>query len=97
MFPKSVKNLATVKTIQFIHSNHLQGSLVSRDYFFKGQSNEIFDPQYFSSFEPAWATDQWVKQVSILLTFSQSYSNFSIEKTYFSQYHTARSQKNIIL
>ena len=47
MFPKSVNNLATVKTIQFIHSNHLQGSLVSRDYFFKGQSNEIFDPQYF--------------------------------------------------
>ena len=58
MFPKSVKNLATVKTIQFIHSNHLQGSLVSRDYYFKGQSNEIFDPQYFSSFEPAWASAQ---------------------------------------
>ena len=26
----------------------------------KGQSNEIFDPHVFSSFEPAWATDQWV-------------------------------------
>ena len=23
----------------------------------KGQSNEIFDPQFFLSFEPAWATD----------------------------------------
>ena len=29
----------------------------------KGQSNEIFDPQFFASFEPAWATDQWVKIV----------------------------------
>ena len=27
----------------------------------KGQSNEIFDLQYFSTFEPAWATDYWVK------------------------------------
>ena len=27
----------------------------------KGQSNEIFDPHFFSSFEPVWATDQWVK------------------------------------
>ena len=27
----------------------------------KGQSNEIFYPQYFPSFEPACATDQWVK------------------------------------
>ena len=23
----------------------------------KGQSNEIFNPQFFLSFEPAWATD----------------------------------------
>ena len=75
MFPKSVKNLATVKTIQFIHSNHLQGSLVSRDYFFKGQSNEIFDPQYFSSFEPAWATDQWVKYFRIWFSFRREIQN----------------------
>ena len=27
----------------------------------KGQSNEIFDLQFFSSFKPAWATDQWSK------------------------------------
>ena len=27
----------------------------------KGQSNEIFDLQFLSSFEPAWATDPWVK------------------------------------
>ena len=32
-------------------------------FYLKGQSNEIFDPQFFSSFEPAWATDQWVKTV----------------------------------
>ena len=43
----------------------------------KGQSNEIFDLQFFSSFEPAWATDQWVKIFSILVKFSLSYSNFS--------------------
>ena len=27
----------------------------------KGQSNEIFDPQFVSSFELVWATDQRVK------------------------------------
>ena len=26
----------------------------------KGQSNEIFDPQFFSSFKLVWATYQWV-------------------------------------
>ena len=41
-----------------------------------GPSKEIFDPHFFSSFEPAWATDQWVKIVSILVKISQSYSNF---------------------
>ena len=43
----------------------------------KGQSNEIFDLQFFSSFEPAWAKDLWVKIFSILVKFSLSYSNFS--------------------
>ena len=42
----------------------------------KGQSNEIFDTQFFSSFEPAWATDQWVKIVLFLVSFSPRYSNF---------------------
>ena len=42
--------------------------------FLKGQSNKIFDPQFFS-FEPAWATDHWVKIVS----FSPRYSKFSIK------------------
>ena len=57
-----------------------------------GPSKEIFDPHFFSSFEPAWATDQWVKIVSILVKISQSYSNFSV-------YHTAQSQspRSIIL
>ena len=41
----------------------------------KGQSNEIFDPQFFSSFEPAGATYQWVKIVSFLVSFSPRYSN----------------------
>ena len=42
----------------------------------KGQSNKIFDPQFFSPFVPAWATDQWVKMVSILVLFSLRYSYF---------------------
>ena len=42
----------------------------------KGQSSEIFDLQFFSSFEPALATDQWVKIFSTLVKLSPSYSNF---------------------
>ena len=61
----------------------------------KGQSNEIFDPQFFASFEPAWATDQWDKIVWWLCSFSPIYSNFSIEKTDSAQYDTALSQKEI--
>ena len=44
-------------------------------------SNEIFYLQFNSPFEPAWATDQWVKIFSIFVWFSLRYSNFSIEKT----------------
>ena len=44
----------------------------------KGQSNEIFDP-HFSSFEPAQATDQWVKIFSILVKILPSYSNFLLK------------------
>ena len=40
----------------------------------KGQSNEIFDPQFFSSFETALSTHQWVKIFAILVKNSQSYS-----------------------
>ena len=47
----------------------------------KGQSNEIFDLLFFSSFQPAWATDQWVKIFSYLVLFSPRYSNFNCEKT----------------
>ena len=59
-----------------------QTERVSRDLFIylklilKGQSNEIFDLQFFSSFEAALATDQWVNIFSILVKNSQSYSNF---------------------
>ena len=52
----------------------------SASYYLKGQSNEIFDPQFFSSFEPTWATDQWVKIVSFLVSFLPRYSNFSVKK-----------------
>ena len=43
----------------------------------KGQSNEIFDLQFFI-IELTWATDQWVKIFSIFVKFLLSYSNFSI-------------------
>ena len=49
-------------------------------FYLKGQSNEIFDPQFFSSFEPAWATDQWVKTVSLLVLFSPRYSYLASKK-----------------
>ena len=45
-------------------------------FLLKGQSSEIFDLQFFSSFEPALATYQWVKIFSILVKNLQSFSNF---------------------
>ena len=62
----------------------------------KGQSNEILDTQFFSSFEPAWATDQWVNIVSFLgLVFAEILEFFRSSV----QYHTTRSQvlRSIIL
>ena len=50
----------------------------------KEQSNEIFDPQFFSSLE-------LVKIFSNLVLFLPIYSKFSIEKTDSVQYHTARN------
>ena len=49
-----------------------------KSWLLKGQSNEILD-LLFSSFEPALATDQWIKIFSILVKNSQSYSNFKSE------------------
>ena len=49
----------------------------SMSYTLKGQSNEIFDPQFFSSFEPTWATDQWVKIFCFLVSVSPRYSSFT--------------------
>ena len=45
-------------------------------FFIKGTVQRDFRPPFFSSFEPAWATDQWVKILSILVKFSLSYLNF---------------------
>ena len=42
----------------------------------KEQFNETFEPQFFSSFELAWVTDQWVKIFSKFVSFSPRYSNF---------------------
>ena len=52
-------------------------TIINKYSYIKGQSNEIFDPQFFSSFQPVWATDQWVKTVSFLFSFSPRYSYFS--------------------
>ena len=52
-------------------------SFQQTQHLLKGQSNQNFDLQFFSSFEPAWATDQWVKTVSFLISFSSRYSYFS--------------------
>ena len=53
-------------------------SIVRSLVWLKGQFNEILDLQFLSSFEPAWATDQWIKIFTILVKISLSYSNFSI-------------------
>ena len=46
-----------------------------RSLILKGQFNKIFVP-HFCSFEPAWATDQWVKIFSILVKILPGYSTF---------------------
>ena len=48
------------------------GFVVAFKMSVKRQSNEIFDPHLFSSFEPAGATDQWVQIFSILVKILQS-------------------------
>ena len=47
--------LSTVKLSKDCASFH--NKHIANAYVLKGQSNEIFDPQFFLSFEPAWATD----------------------------------------
>ena len=59
----------------------------------KGTVQQDFRPPVFSSFQPAWATDQWVKIFSYLVLFSPRYSNFNCEKTDSPGYDTPRSQK----
>ena len=63
----------------------------------KGQSNEIFDPQFFSTFEPVWATDQLVKIFFFVfgLVFAEIFVFFHCS----AQHHTAQSQvpRSIIL
>ena len=59
----------------------------------KGQSNEIFDPQFISSFVPIWAPDKQAKVYSNSVSISLRYSNFSIEKTDSAQYPTVQIKK----
>ena len=43
-----------------IHQCNLK-TVLQKLAIIKGQSNKIFNSQFFLSFAPAWATDQWVK------------------------------------
>ena len=56
-----------------------------------GQSNETFYVNFFASFEPVWATDTWVKILSILVKNSPSYSTLG------NGIITRRVKKNLIL
>ena len=48
----------------------------------KGQSNELFDPQYFSSFDPlTWATYQRVKIFKVLAEISQFFEISKLNST----------------
>ena len=58
----------------------------------KGTVQRDFRPPVFSSFEPALASDQWVKIFSILVKNSQSYSKFKLQKSDSLWYHTPASQ-----
>ena len=69
-------------------------------FLLKGQSNEIFYLQFLSSFELAWATDQWprVTNVSIFAKFLPVFANVSIKTdSPHPQYHTGGSQRKIII
>ena len=60
-----------------IFSRHLNHCLLFKENSLKRQSYEIFDLQFFSSFKPAWTTDQWVKIFSFWVSFLPRYQNFS--------------------
>ena len=67
-----------VKLICTVHKKWLRSyTLVHCTVHLKGQSNEIFDLLFFSSFKPVWPTDQWVKIFSFQVSFSPKYSYFS--------------------
>ena len=57
-------------------------------YALIGTVQPDFRPPVFSSFEPVWVTDQWVKIFSILVEISLRNSNFSVEKSDSPGYHT---------
>ena len=71
----------------------------------KGQSNEIFDPQFFSSFEPVWGDSgpltNGLKYFRFWLCFRRIFPEFlavsyCVESSS-AQYHTARSQRPLLL
>ena len=59
----------------------LYGERLGLTQTLKGQSNEILDPQFISSFKPIWAPDKQAKVFSNFVSISLRYSNFSIEKS----------------
>ena len=76
---KTNQKICFSNLIEFKYSM-LPYPIIGLGFCLEGQSNEIFDPQFFSSSEPAWATDQWVKTFDKLCTHSTStfYSYLSL-------------------
>ena len=74
----------------YVPNNALLNSniITWQDCHFKGKANEIFCPQFFSSFELTWATDQWVKIFSFFVSFFAEIFEFYLSSA---QYHTAWS------
>ena len=66
-----------------------------KNNFLKGQSREIFDLQFFSWFDPTWATDLSVKIFSILVKNSLSYAFwvwYTMQRVNLPGYDTPTSQ-----
>ena len=92
------KKLKRLFYSSMVQKSFLLGEIWGSVFIWKRQSNEIFYLQFFSSFKPAWATDQWVKIFSYLVSFSPRYSIFNCEKTDSPGYDTTGSKrKNSIL
>ena len=63
----SYKGYAVGKNYLSLAKNFFKQLFFIKISALKGQSNEIFYPQFISSFELVWATDKWVTIFSFLV------------------------------